>query len=1226
MTSEKKQKSFDEIIPKEISDFFSQEIPGEGDIEREIRIGVPSSNFNPNIGKTFFKRYYNFVKKSDGFELKYTNLKSKVESSNQIRKITSEDGKVIYQKKIKQRPKDIEVSPYYNIRLSNARELESDKNNWVESLDIVTRQRTRNVFICSHFPGVEFHFTVVETLKADSTLTETTFEVEIEIPTQDKSKEESMSKLWNFLFEAHYFTFSSFDSLNLLYSKEFSIRILNHLAFIEPNKIRDLSPDNLSSELKIINGSSPEYLFSYKLDGNRYFIYFFNEFIVLINPSIIKNVQREGKSHLAFENNNFLIFKSERKFIGQTLCEGELKNNEIKLFDCMIFQGKHITNNKTIDRQANIETVISWIPNGIESRYKKSVIKVTRKEFFSGLSAFDRMIQTIKLMWKMFLVVEKIEENTDGLVTIPNSHYSDEKAYKIKYTQRLSIDFLPRIISSDEKQLRISLFSGGKGVNVPFLYESNFIKITENTTFLVDKSGISSEINGKNIIEFYWDYSKKTFYPKLVRWDKPFPNNINVAKAIMKNIEHPIYLKDIAVGLLRMIKTTSDEDLKSREEDLKLIDPIDSYTRKKMGILKEAWNPPFDYIEEEKTETKSVATTSVATTSVATTRATIGTATMSGTTVNGIQYQTTKKIEVKSNKNELFRKFQNQKKQELISLIFSDRKEGPQDIGGDRLFNILEMGFGPGGDTDKYFQYKSKFDKLFAVEPNMDHIEQMKERFKKHWNKDYNFQTYIRQVENNVSMNGFLDYKNIINGTSNIKYVGAMFSLTFLFKDLETINSFVEILNKTVMVGGYFYGTYMDGDLVEKMLSKTDMDGEYKIGDVAQIIKKYNDLTREEIKTKYNERMNLKTKINKKKITTKTYTTKDKSFEDRQANYFIGDLIKISMDLVSITTQDEYLVRFKFLEDKLREIGFVKRKNEVFSIGNYQGLTKEEIFFITLNKSFIFYRQQDASLKLKMLTSTSPRYHPFTNFITEDVQLVRTFASGYGSCFIDSVLTSIMQKYRDEDDLNNKKEIITNFRSAIASEFKNDRNAYTNLSNGTGYMIELQSGVYNTIESSKISRDEKDNLSKFIHLEFKKIISGEISIKQAEENLQKFKKDARIKIDLSITEILERGRKKFVDSLEDVTAWVDDTMMKFISSVIGYGIIIITDDYRYATKAIKSSKKPEYIVMINIGNQHYESVSEAITLTGSDEIYYNSIFNENSVLIKSIEKMGLSFV
>lgn len=117
---------------------------------------------------------------------------------------------------------------------------------------------------------------------------------------------------------------------------------------------------------------------------------------------------------------------------------------------------------------------------------------------------------------------------------------------------------------------------------------------------------------------------------------------------------------------------------------------------------------------------------------------------------------------------------------------------------------VLDIGTGKGGDLDKY---APTIEHLFAVEPNEDNIQVLKERIKAN-NLENRVTIFATQAEYLQSFPLFIDMKEQVQGLDT---VSLMLSLSFFWKSQETLDSLVDLIASNLEFGGRVIFLTIDG-------------------------------------------------------------------------------------------------------------------------------------------------------------------------------------------------------------------------------------------------------------------------------------------------------------------------------------------------------------------------------------------------------------------------------
>jgi hypothetical protein len=155
---------------------------------------------------------------------------------------------------------------------------------------------------------------------------------------------------------------------------------------------------------------------------------------------------------------------------------------------------------------------------------------------------------------------------------------------------------------------------------------------------------------------------------------------------------------------------------------------------------------------------------------------------------------------MKGNTFALLRKYHNRIKKNL----FEKSLEGKSGFK-----TLLDIGSGYGGDLGKW----RKFDKILAVEPDPEHIEEMKKRLKTY---DMENKVKILQAggEETDKIRSALD--EWLGKNEKVDVVSSMLSLTFFWQNETLVDSLVKTITTNIKPDGKYIFLTMDGDLVEQ--------------------------------------------------------------------------------------------------------------------------------------------------------------------------------------------------------------------------------------------------------------------------------------------------------------------------------------------------------------------------------------------------------------------------
>ncbi len=153
---------------------------------------------------------------------------------------------------------------------------------------------------------------------------------------------------------------------------------------------------------------------------------------------------------------------------------------------------------------------------------------------------------------------------------------------------------------------------------------------------------------------------------------------------------------------------------------------------------------------------------------------------------------------LEGNTFKLLRRYHNSIKRHLFNFPFDDNTKNK---------TLLDIGSGRGGDVSKWRRYS----KIVAVEPNLEHIVELKRRIKLHRMEDR-----VRIV-NTGGENTSEIYKNVrefIGGRVDV--VSMMLSMSFFWKNQSMLDKLVDTISTNIKRDGNMVFLTVDGDLVEQ--------------------------------------------------------------------------------------------------------------------------------------------------------------------------------------------------------------------------------------------------------------------------------------------------------------------------------------------------------------------------------------------------------------------------
>jgi hypothetical protein len=490
------------------------------------------------------------------------------------------------------------------------------------------------------------------------------------------------------------------------------------------------------------------------------------------------------------------------------------------------------------------------------------------------------------------------------------------------------------------------------------------------------------------------------------------------------------------------------------------------------------------------------------------------------------------------------RKFHNLKKKELISKYTKNK-------------TVLDLGFGRGGDIHKYAENDVEF--IWGVEPNEDNYKEAYRRLST--KKELRNKVKIIKLKAQQSADIFDQMKDEDGKDQKVDIVVSFFSLTFFFENENELDRLVNTIASALKKGGMFIGTTMDGEKTYEFLKnkkEKNEEGCYKI------IKYYED----------DDKMEL------------------------------GKKLMINLDETIVSDQYEYLAFFDILVNKLEKRGVYLVSTHQFEPP--QSLDSRVIGLSKLFRSFVFERQEtqaEKKSKERMLQEKKiikeekkNRLEPadldktltFNNYFDENSQLVRTGTVGEGSCFFHSVLRAIDPNYVKLDE-EKRRIIVERLRKNMADKLSEE--TWKNFANGSlvyGLVVPRFTAWIRQKEltevENKIDRVKANNLEEFLN-ELLKLIPTEL----------------HKRITKAFNAFINKIFEEFKSNLTDCSVWVGQEkgsvdIIEYISDLFNIDIYLIRDStrkpYRSGTDCTTRFKQRKSIIVLWVGNSHYETVGK----------------------------------
>ena len=248
---------------------------------------------------------------------------------------------------------------------------------------------------------------------------------------------------------------------------------------------------------------------------------------------------------------------------------------------------------------------------------------------------------------------------------------------------------------------------------------------------------------------------------------------------------------------------------------------------------------------------------------------------------------------------------------------------------------ILDIGSGRGGDLSKWRTLGMQ--KVFAVEPNKENLEEFKKRY-----TEGNFEKSLSVEFLNYRAEQWKSIGKALGGTP-INGITSFFSLTFFFKNEKRLRGLLRTLS-LIPHRGKFVGSVMDGGRVRDLLRIKPDDERLK-----KLVSKTS--TKKILEDDFSERYD-------------AYDADDKVLWSitRQGEFTssaFGNTIVIDMNDEGgmVREQTEWLVDFDAFKKELRKLGFKITYDKFLDSGEeYDTLPVVSQEFSRLNRTFVFER------------------------------------------------------------------------------------------------------------------------------------------------------------------------------------------------------------------------------------------------------------------------------
>lgn len=316
------------------------------------------------------------------------------------------------------------------------------------------------------------------------------------------------------------------------------------------------------------------------------------------------------------------------------------------------------------------------------------------------------------------------------------------------------------------------------------------------------------------------------------------------------------------------------------------------------------------------------------------------------------------------------------------------------------------------------------------------------------------------------------------------------------------------------------------------------------------------------------------------------------------------------------TTNEFTSNKYFFIHEK-KLIEFMKTKNcELKETNTLLKQTKyndilsvDEQNYLSLFKFWVFAKRQFSPLNILRAGVTERVSFPFTK-----LALVRTGTIADGSCFIHSILSSLLSYY-DEQSTEDKKNLARKFRNGLANSLEFQE--WIQIGSG-----QVAKNLFNIIVADALEiffkKNEKVNVL-FSELQSDSNYSNANALQASLIIIEKFsaftpeKELFKIAIEYTLSACYEYYRKQ----LADCSTWISQEHVEYISEKIQTNIFFINGVTRKPYLSVINPLFSKAIVILWVSEAHYESIGKFVR--ESDQLFIQRVFDMSDSLIHDIQ-------
>lgn len=458
-------------------------------------------------------------------------------SRSSIRRITTEDGMVIWQEKVRDFSSEILNATWgYRITSSSETNIAPVSNFHPE----VIRTRTRTSYISSEMQlRVDCSKIIQTTYSGGSATGEsksfTKYEVEIERMGKHASVA-SLSSLIELVVKGTNSAEDETSTISML-ERQYVELVIESMVGVENKRSYWNKPTNIKYPDLL---QTSKYGLTIKLDGVRRFIL----------------ITKLGTYAIGTPNDVWKIGEGSVRYDGTFIdCEKYEHEGVVTYyaFDLLFYKGADIRSSPFATRLAKIDDAIS----GIVFFGKERVVK---KHYF--MDAKDSVYQRVVKAKEQYNEWVEKGHSLDGFIFQPSEQYDNKTTRKWKPASMMTIDFLVKLIPGSD--FRYELYVGEDFTsNVrPFKGDrSNPFRGTmyiEGGVLDVECDGSATTLEqisaDGTIVECSWDFEKSEFVPERPRDDRDRPNNATTARDVWRDIMRPVQIADLEGNTLKIAR------------------------------------------------------------------------------------------------------------------------------------------------------------------------------------------------------------------------------------------------------------------------------------------------------------------------------------------------------------------------------------------------------------------------------------------------------------------------------------------------------------------------------------------------------------------------------------------------------------------------------------------------------------------------------------------------